>query len=422
MLVIVALVILLSLIVFSGVQSVYAALFLRKVRRPSVLSTADELKVAVILCLRGSDPFLTNCIRSLLDLDYERYELFVIIDHPKDPAAKVVKDVLANDLNNISSSAFKVQYLQERLPTCSLKCSSLVQIVTALDPSFDVIAQVDADTIVHPEWLHELVAPFEDPNVEVATGNRWYMPDEISCGSMIRSLWNASAVIQMCLFDIPWGGTLAVRTSLIHEAELVKKWSRGFCEDTMLAKIVHDRGNTIAFVPSLIMVNRESTGLEDFYSWVSRQLLTARLYHKSWPLVASYGTATSCLLIAALVTTAIAIGWQNHHAALLAGGGFLIYQVCNMILLWRTERAIRQTVAVRGQPTDWISLTTAFRIPIYAQIAQVVYQLALIRAAFVKRVSWRGAEYSVTPDGAINLISDTPYQCDGGNEESKESL
>ena len=74
----------------------------------------------------------------------------------------------------------------------------------------------DADTIAHPTWLRELAGALADPTVGAATGNRWYMPDEISAAAMVRYLWNAAAIVQMYCYRIAWGGTLAVKTSVLR--------------------------------------------------------------------------------------------------------------------------------------------------------------------------------------------------------------
>ena len=71
-----------------------------------------------------------------------------------------------------------------------------MQVVKSLDDSYEFIAQLDADTIPHRSWLRELAAALEGEHVGAASGNRWYMPTEPDCGSIVRYLWNAGAVVQ----------------------------------------------------------------------------------------------------------------------------------------------------------------------------------------------------------------------------------
>ena len=77
----------------------------------------------------------------------------------------------------------EVRILRERRETCSLKCSSIVQAVSELDNSYRVVAFVDADAVVHPDWLRQLVSPLSAPRVGATTGNRWYLPNGNHWGS-----------------------------------------------------------------------------------------------------------------------------------------------------------------------------------------------------------------------------------------------
>lgn len=120
--------------------------------RRELLSDAECPRGAVILCLRGGDPFLRNCVAELLNQDYPNFEVHVIVDHPDDPANAILDELLAET----GSERVHVKFLKDPLDTCSLKCSSVVQAVRSLDESVDFIAQLDADTIPHATWLREL--------------------------------------------------------------------------------------------------------------------------------------------------------------------------------------------------------------------------------------------------------------------------
>ena len=65
-------------------------------RRP-LIDDASAPKAAVILCLRGGDPFLVDCIRGLLALDYPSFEVHIVVDHRDDPANAVPNEMLATE-------------------------------------------------------------------------------------------------------------------------------------------------------------------------------------------------------------------------------------------------------------------------------------------------------------------------------------
>ncbi len=125
-------------------------------------------KAAVVLSLRGSDPFLLKSMSALLDQDYDNFTLFVIVDSANDAAWPDVRKLEA-----LAPDRVKSQVLSNRLETCSLKCCALAEVTEQLDASYEVVAYLDGDAAPHRHWLRELVEPLSDTSIGVTTGNRW---------------------------------------------------------------------------------------------------------------------------------------------------------------------------------------------------------------------------------------------------------
>lgn len=375
-------------------------------------------KVAVILCLRGADPFLESCIKALLRQDYPCYEVRVIVDSPEDPAWQELERVIAS----CGAKNLYVESLTQRRNTCSLKCSSLTQAVSSLDDSYEVVALVDADSVPHRTWLRELVAPLNDPRVGAATGNRWYMPSTISWASLVRYLWNAAAVVQMYSYGIPWGGTLAIRRDVIRQSNLLERWGLAFCEDTMVYRALREQGLRLAFVPSLMMVNRETCEMSGFYNWLQRQLLTARLYHPGWPAVVLHGISTPLLLAisSGLLLTCLVTG--RMEAAAWVGGGLVGY--CGLLpcLLLLMEVFVRRIIVTRGEPTDWLSALDALKALPAIVLTQIVYPAGLVSTILLRNVEWRGVRYNVEGPWQIRLIEYQPHAVSCSSEDALLSL
>jgi len=363
-------------------------------------------KAAVVLCLRGTDPFLTRCVESLLDQDYPDFQVRVVVDCEEDSAWAVVTQVIAQrSANNII-----VQPLTRRLETCSLKCSSLVQAISSLDQEVEIVAQLDADTIPHRTWLRELAAALAEEQVGAATGNRWYMPQKPTWGALVRYLWNAAAVVQMYSYGIAWGGTLALKTKVIQKAGLLDRWSNSFCEDTMLFSNLRRCGYRVEFVPSLMMVNRESCDLAGFSSWVRRQLLAARLYHPGWFAVVSHGVATTLLPVAALVVAVWSAATAKHSAAIWSAAGLIVYQLAMLLLLGGMELTVRRIVASRNEPTIWASPNVLLKLLLAVPLTQVAYARSLWSAVWLRLVEWRGVSYQVNGPWKIRLKEYQPFR------------
>lgn len=396
-----------ALVVLALAQAVLVPRFVRRLTRcrPAPAPDAQCPKTSVVLCLRGPDPFLTSCLEGLLTQDYPCYDVRILVDCQEDPAWRTVEEVVAR----FPAVQVEVQALTERRTTCGLKCSSLLQAIAALDPSCAVLALLDADTIPHRTWLRELVAPFSDPKVGAASGNRWYMPSTLSWGSLIRYLWNAAAVVQMFWYRIPWGGSLAVRMTALRECGLTERWSKSFCEDTMLFRQLSRKGYEVAFVPSLMMINREACSLGGFFGWVRRQLLTARLYHPAWALVAGHGLGIFAAHLASVVLLAVGLVRGNLGMVGCILGGQLLYWGIMAALIVAMERAVRSIPAARGEPTRWLSLRGVVWLAGALPATQAVYAAALFSAMRVRTVAWRGVHYRVDGPFRICLLDDRPF-------------
>lgn len=393
--------------------------FVRALRkeRPPLLEDSQAPKAAVLLCLRGGDPFLADCLRGLLGQDYPCFEVRVIVDHADDPAYRCA----AEAIQSTGATNVTVEVLQEKRKTCSLKCSSLLQVVNSLDDSYEFVAQIDADTIAHPTWLRELATALQDEHVGAATGNRWYMPDDLAAGSLVRYTWNAAAVVQMVWYRVAWGGTLAIKTRVLRETDILEKWGQAFCEDTMVFGILKKIGLRVAFVPSLMMINREACDLGGFSRWVCRQLLTARLYHPAWLAVAGHGVVTTVVPLAALATSIGALVIGNHQAAAWAAAALLLYEVSIAAMLVPMELAMRKIAQSRGELSDWLPLGGQLKCLAIMPLSQTVYAMALAGAVFARATTWRGITYRVQGPWQIEMKEYTPFQ-PPQSSDSSESL
>ncbi|AFY54732.1 glycosyl transferase [Rivularia sp. PCC 7116] len=374
-------------------------------------------KTAVILCLRGADPFLPNCIRALLEQDYPQYELKIIVDSQEDPAWQVANDTVAeSNATNVQISPLKIAST-----VCSLKCSSLIQAVSELDSSYKVVALVDADAVVHPTWLRELVSPLMHPKVGATTGNRWYLSKGKYWGTLIRYIWNISAVIQMYLYGICWGGTLAIKTQVIHESRILEKWARALSEDTMLKAILAEHDLQVKFVPSLLILNREECTLPSLSNWIKRQLLISRLYHPQWWLVvveAIFSILLPSVIFAFMLLNCLLGNWDISGLLLTC---YSLYIFALLLITIAVEIAVRKVINYRWLMPN-LSLTTFMKNLIGIPLTHWFYGFALVSSMWISKVSWRNIVYRIKKPFNIQLTQYKPYQSDNQPVDDKVSL
>jgi cellulose synthase/poly-beta-1,6-N-acetylglucosamine synthase-like glycosyltransferase len=361
----------------------------------------------VILCLRGVDPLLNSCLERLFNQDYPNYQVQIIVDHEADPAWEVVTQFLAQQRSPVP---VKLTVLKEKSPTRALKCSAILQAIAHLDPACEVIAFIDADTMAHPTWLRELVLPLQSSEVGASTGNRWYLPDDAQWGSLVRHLWNVTAVIMMRLFHIPWGGTLAIKTHVLHESGLPQLWERSLVEDTPIYRALNAKGWRIEFVSSLFIVNRESCNLLGFLQWSQRQSLFGRLYHPAWLLMLTHAASNFLVLMGALITLVFAFLMQRWQAFQWLSSGVIIYLTTLSILANIMDQSIRGVLQKRGDQLSPMSLLDHVKLVLAVPFCIIVCGVATILTQTLQRVKWRGIVYHFQDSFSVQMVEYTPYQ------------
>lgn len=392
-------------------------LFLLYLRKPckKPLPNFRLPKTAVILYIRGVGPLLSDCLRSLLNQNYPQYDLKLIVDSDEDPAWDIVIDVLCEH----AASNLQVSSLTMPSAHCSLKCSSLVQAVCELDDSYKVVAFADANVVVHANWLRELVSPLANPKVGATTGYPWYVPTGKSWGSSVRYLWNAFSVAKMYFYQIPWGGTLALKTELIHTTGLLDKWERAYSEDTLIPSVLAKHGKQVVFVPSLILLNRQECDMKSLIPWSKQQLLAYRLYHPQWLGVIADTLLTVLLPHVMLVLSLVALWTKQWVLAAILLNSLGVYTQILLFFVLAIEKAVQQELSKHKQPLTKISFATMVKLSISSLLTLWVYGLAMISSLWMRQVNWDGVTYQVKGSWNIRLLKYRPCQVlVGGQEET----
>lgn len=380
----------------------FAVVVQRRLRRRPVLALPAPF-AEVVLCLRGADSSLGAALTALAGQTYPGpWRLLVVVDSRHDPAWLIAQQVI--DLLEASGQArwqaARLIPLEARPELGSLKSASLRQAFGELAAATQLVALVDADALVAPGWLEALAAGCCQGGVGAVSGNRWYAPAQGSGAGMVRLIWNGGALVLMTLLGIPWGGSLAVRREVIEPSGWCEVLASSLCEDTALAAPLARSGWGYQFRPELIALDRDdSIGLRPLRRWISRQLLTARLHHPAWPLVALHGLGSWLLLLAVLAALLVALGlglWPEA-AGLLAA--LLAYELGCVALLLLIESVASRSLRPLGGQLPKPDFAHAWLLLRWLPLAQWVYGLATLRALLARRVEWRGVIYEVRGRG-----------------------
>jgi cellulose synthase/poly-beta-1,6-N-acetylglucosamine synthase-like glycosyltransferase len=124
------------------------------------VTAAAHPSVSVIVPVRDGASTIADCLDAILATDYppDRREVLVVDNGSSDTTASLIR-------------ARAVHYLQEPRPGVSNARNRGIAESTG-----DILAFVDADCLVEPQWLTELVEPFEDPEVGAVAGDLRHAP------------------------------------------------------------------------------------------------------------------------------------------------------------------------------------------------------------------------------------------------------
>ena len=375
--------------------------FLCRFRRP--LLRDDECpRAAAILCIRGLDPFLPASIKGLLQQDYPDYEVCIVVDSVRDPAWPVVNTLV----KQAGRGNVRVLTLTERLSTSSRKSAGVLQALGKIDPSREIVALLDGDTIPHATWLRELAAPLQDPKVGVASGNRWYMPAKLTAGSLVRYLWNVAAVVQMYFYETGWGGSLAFKTKLLGETDLRQQLTHAFGEDSAASRCVQRHGYRLAYAPSLMMVNRETCSVKGLSGFLERQLLSLRLHNRWWWAVVAHGIVTIAAPGLCFLLCMAAAATGRWSMAACTGALAASYWASMFAMVLPLEWCVRRVVRTRGEPITGLGVWGWLRAALTIPLAQAVHFRAVLRALFARDHRWRGVRYRFYGVSPVQVVED----------------
>jgi len=325
---------------------------------------------AVILCLRGEDPSLDACLKSLIAQDFPNFEIHFVLDSRQDPALNTIQNFLQE--NRDCQIKTKTVFLTENpetnniIETCSLKNQALIAAISAAEETIEVIALVDADGVVQKDWLSSLIEPLADQKVGAATGSRWFDPRERNPGSIVRQTWNAAALPQMNFYNIPWGGALAIKRSTIEDCG-----------------------------------NRPKHRIN--YALVSSQLDLATTADGSSPPQQLAAGARTCDFLRGLSA-------RNCDRDLL---------VCLEPRIHADFEARDNTTYLfgrqRGLASSHSNCGPGFS---GAMLTQLLYPLIAIKAALMQKVQWRGITYRILPGKKISMDDYRPYQANPSNSDA----
>jgi ceramide glucosyltransferase len=354
--------------------------------------------VTVIAPCRGLDKGLKKNLLALLEQDYPDYELIFVVDDKKDKSVSVIEEVSHKDAKTTEL------IVAPKAHGCSQKVANLREAVLHTSDNSEVFVFVDSDARPSKDWLRFLVAPLQDNAVGAATGYRWFISENPSFASELRSAWNASIASALgpnIKNNFCWGGSMAIRRDVFEQTEMREKWRGTLSDDFAVTRAMNEAGLPIVFVPQALTASIEDCRFQELLEFTTRQMKITRVYAPHLWLLSLFGSAVFCGVMAAAFL--IVIFSQKNDLAVLAaivtivlvtifsiGKSWLRLNAVNLVLTkYKTELG-RQFWT---QNTLWLFTPVLF---LYNSVA----------AWMSRRVKWRGITYELKSSCETVIITD----------------
>ncbi|MGB5671505.1 MAG: glycosyltransferase [Sedimenticolaceae bacterium] len=226
------------------------ALWLKQLRRaplPQTLPGDQFPKVSIHVPAYNEPPdMLIQTLDALAGLDYPDYEVLVIDNNTKDPAVWEPVQAHCERLG----ARFRFFHVA---PLSGFKAGALNYVLRQTDPAAEVVAVIDSDYTVAPNWLRELVPFFREPRLAIVQAPQDYRDGDDNlfkamCQAEYRGFFRIGMVTRNERNAIIQHGTMTmVRRSVLEEVAGWPEWC--ITEDAALGLSIFERGYSATYIP-----------------------------------------------------------------------------------------------------------------------------------------------------------------------------
>ena len=355
----------------------------RKTKRPDYTP-----KAAIIAPHYGWDDQTAENVKRLLNQDYAgAYEVF-LVTHAKGESGY---DESYPHLIEIAEGHPNVHTLlapnivDNSLPR-SQKVQNLMTAIAAFSDDVEIIAFVDADATIEPDWLRLLVQPLQDQTIGATVGARFYFPHTLNTASLVEAVWiNFQIALQG---DHPlamvWGGSNAIRRESFESGQVLQRWDNATIEDHNLTHAVRGLKRKVHFVPNCIAVTHtEKRTWKQVIEFTNRQIvMTFRMGLKAqW-----WGTLLILLPKALLVLASIPFTFYVDRKFILVLLVPFIEIQSFRIFSRNLPRWLRDMPKIRE---------TLHAASLVVPVAMLLAGLNAVYALFQSKIVWGGVRYEI---------------------------
>lgn len=226
------------------------ALWVKERRRPfQLVKVPDEQlpRVSIHVPAYNEPPeMLRLTLTALAALDYPDYEVLVIDNNTKDPRVWQPVEAMCKELGE----RFRFFHVE---PLAGFKAGALNFALRNTDPTAEIVAVIDSDYIVEPNWLRDLAPQFNREKVAIVQAPQDYRDQHESafkamCFAEYRGFFYIGMVTRNERNAIIQHGTMTmVRRSVLDEVNGWSEWC--ITEDAELGLRIFEAEHEAIYIP-----------------------------------------------------------------------------------------------------------------------------------------------------------------------------
>ena len=354
--------------------------------------------VTVIAPCKGDEEGLRRSLPTLTALDFPHYEVIFVVESETDTAGPRLTAWAQQHPDRLRV------VVAGQSTDSGQKVHNLLAGVRAARPESEVLAFLDSDVEIAPDWLRELVAPLGDAQVGATGGMRWYSLAGADLPSLWRANWNTVILTNLhpTGTSFVWGGSMALRRATFEQLGLAERWRGTLSDDYTVSAVLREHRRRMVFVPTCLVVSPDGIGWRDLWEFTTRQIVITRVYHPGMWRVALLWYSFFTVVTLGIVAESIGDGLTGRFSTAQLGSVLLVLlgALDDNLSLSAVKTVLgARHIGDRGRRL----LFCLLHIP-----TAMLYTTNTIVALFRRVVVWRGVAYRLVSAQHTQILARRP--------------
>lgn len=346
------------------------------------LAAAPTSPPAVILvAIKGISTTTDAFMESVYRQQYPHYRIVFSVEAESDPAFRLIEKWRTTRTELIETESV----IAGPAARSTQKVHNLRAALGRLRATDRLVVFADADTLLPPDWLTNLVRPIVLGEVSASTGYRWALPADGALASWIGAAADLSVTTaaRSRHWNVCWGGSCAVERSALDAIDLVSAWDGVASDDVTLTRALRAGGHTINSPLRSLVPSPVAHTWPGLFAFARRQHLMLRTYAPRHWLFGGWVLCVPCAG-AGLAVAGVTNGNRAAAACLLASA--LLLQVRSLLRR-------RLALAILPAPAQAAARRTIRFASVAWPLVHAVHCLAFLSSCAGRRFSWAGIRY-----------------------------